>query len=152
MAKSYTRAAKWIALVAAAGIAACSPIIRRHGYVPSESELAQFTPGVTTREEVLQVLPAPTTGGMEANGNLYYVYSEFHTVGPLNPREVDRQVVAINIGAGERVTGIARYGLQDGLVVPLSQRVTDDNVADVSFIRQLLGSLGRIDPGALLGR
>lgn len=152
MAKSYTRAAKWIALIAAAGIAACSPIIRRHGYVPSEAELAEFTPGVTTRSQVLEVLPAPTTSGVEGNGSLYYVYSEFHTLGPLNPREVDRQVVAINIGAGERVTGISRYGLQDGIVVPLSQRVTDDNVADVSFIRQLMGSLGRIDPSALLGR
>lgn len=138
-------------LAGAALVSACSPLVRRHGFVPSETELAQFQPGVTTRSEVLEVLPAPTTGGV-TGGNLYYVYSEFETFGPFNPREVDRQVVAINIGAGERVTGITRYGQQDGRVVPLSQRVTDDNVADLSFIRQLMGSLGRFDPSALINR
>lgn len=150
MAISIKSSAIAAVLAGAALVSACSPIVRRHGFVPSQTELAQFTPGVTTRAQVLEVLPAPTAGGV-TGGNLYYVYSEFHTLGPLTPREVDRQVVAINIGAGDRVTGITRYGQEDGIVVPLSQRVTDDNIADLSFIRQLMGSFGRFDPSALLG-
>lgn len=131
---------------------ACAPIVTRHGFVPSETELAQFVPGQTTRDQVLEVLPAPTTSGATGQGNLYYVYSMFRTLGPFDPKEVDRQIVAINVNAAGIVTGITRYGLADGRVVPLSQRVTADNVADVSFLKQLMGNFGRIDAGSFLKR
>jgi hypothetical protein len=41
--------------------------------------------------------------------------------------------------------------LEDGRVVTLDRRVTDDGIADVGVLSQLLGSFGRIDAGALLG-
>ncbi len=43
-----------------------------------------------------------------------------------------------------------RFGLQDGEVIALNRRVTDSNIEGVSFIRQLLGNLGRVDAGTLL--
>lgn len=130
---------------------ACTPIVNRHGYVPTEDDLAQFVPGVDTRDAVLDLLPPPTTKGVGENSSLYYVRSEFRTLGPFESKEVSRQVVAINVAENGVVTGISRYGLQDGRVVALSRRVTDDNIADVSFLRQLMGNLGRFDAGALFG-
>lgn len=137
--------------LALAAMTACAPIVRFHGYVPPQEELAQVQPGRSTRAEVIELLPAVTTKGMREDGNLYFVRSRFETVGPLEPKEVSRQVLALTFNSAGILTGIETYGLQDGRVVVLNRRVTDDNIADVSFIRQLMGSFGRIDAGALFG-
>jgi hypothetical protein len=49
------------------------------------------------------------------------------------------------------VTGVERFGLEDGQVVSLSRRVTDDNIRDTTFVRQLLGAIGNINAGSFLG-
>jgi len=49
------------------------------------------------------------------------------------------------------VRNIERFGLERGQVVTLSRRVTDDNIADTTFIRQLMGNLGRFNAGDFLG-
>ena len=46
---------------------------------------------------------------------------------------------------------IARYTMEDGQVVVLDRRVTEDGISDVSFLSQLFGSFGRMDAGTLLG-
>lgn len=140
-----------LAAVALTAVTACEPIVRRHGYIPDEDELMQFVPGVDTRDSVLEQLPPPSAAGTVKGGNVYYVQSRFRTIGPFEPKEVDREVVAITFDAAGTVTGIERFGLEDGRVVALSRRVTDDNIADVSFLRQLMGNIGRFDAGALLG-
>ena len=61
-----------------------------------------------------------------------------------------RELVAINFDPAGRVRGIERFGLEDGRVIELQRRVTDNGEADKTFIRQLLGNLGRIGPGTLL--
>lgn len=136
-------------LMAVALLSACSPIVRRHGYVPTTEELSAITPGATTRAAALETLPPPTTNGVQ--GSLYYVSSQFETIGPLKPRETRREVVAITVGANDVVTGVERYGLSDGRVVPLSRRVTSDNVTDTTFLRQLMGNLGRFDASSIIG-
>ena len=49
------------------------------------------------------------------------------------------------------VANVERFGLERGKVVPLSRRVTESNVKGLSVIQQLLGSFGRLSPGALTG-
>jgi outer membrane protein assembly factor BamE (lipoprotein component of BamABCDE complex) len=139
------------ALVLTAGLAACTPLYRDHGYVPLESELAAVSIGTDTRETVLQLLGPPTAGGVLNEGGAYYVSSRFRHYGLLAPREIEREVVAVSFDPAGRVSNIERFGLQDGRVVVLSRRVTDDNVSDSTFIRQLLGSIGRVDPTTFFG-
>ncbi len=68
------------------------------------------------------------------------------TVGPLAPKEIDRQVVAISFSDTGVVENVERFGLERGQVVPLSRRVTDTGVVDNTFLRQLLGNIGRFNP------
>ena len=69
----------------------------------------------------------------------------------LPPEEISREVLAISFTAEGILRNIERFGLEDGRVVTLSRRVTDDNIQDVSFITQLIRSIGNFDAGALLG-
>jgi hypothetical protein len=60
-------------------------------------------------------------------------------------------VLAIDFDSNDRVSNISRYTLEDGRVVVLDRRVTEDGINDVTFLSQLLGSFGRLDAGQFLG-
>ena len=137
--------------VALLAIAGCAPIYRNHGFVPAQSELAALQPGQDTRESVTQTIGQPTAGGVLEGNAMYYVASRFRQIGPLEPREIERQVVALNFDDGGVLRNIERYGLSDGRVVPLDRRVTDVGLRDTTFLRQLLGNLGNFDASRVLG-
>ncbi|NQY60826.1 outer membrane protein assembly factor BamE [Cognatishimia sp.] len=130
--------------------AGCSAQYRNHGYVPSEEELTEVVIGVDTRESVAETLGAPTAGGVLEEGGFYYVRSRVRTFGPRRPQEVSRELVAVTFDTSGTVANVERFGLEDGQVVTLSRRVTDNGLGNISFIRQLLGNLGSFDPNGLL--
>lgn len=132
-------------------MSACAPIYRNHGFVPAQSELSALEPGVDTRNSVTEAIGQPTAGGVLEGNAMYYVASRFRHIGPLQPQEIERQIVALNFDDGGVLRNIERYGLSDGRVVPLDRRVTDDGLRDTTFLRQLFGNVGNIDAGRFLG-
>ncbi|MFM7444473.1 MAG: outer membrane protein assembly factor BamE [Tabrizicola sp.] len=121
-----------------------------HGYVPAEDELALVEVGTDTRETVSQKIGRPSTSGLLNDVGWFYVQSRYKLVGPREPQEIDRQVLAVTFTEAGVVENIARYGLEDGRVVEISRRVTEPNVKGLSFIQQILGSFGRLQAGELL--
>lgn len=130
--------------------AACSAVYRNHGYTPSEAELATIIVGVDTRTAVETTLGAPTATGVSNTDGLYYVSSRWRHFGPTRPRAIEREVVAVTFDGNDVVQDISRYGLDDGRVVALNKRVTNPPT-ELSFIRQLLGNVGRVNTQDLLG-
>lgn len=135
------------ACLLAAALAACAPIVRNHGYVPPEDQLRQLAVGRDSRAEVAELVGRPTTEGVLGEDAWYYVQSRFRQSGYRAPQEVDREVVAISFAADGRIENIERFGLERGRVVPLSRRVTEQNVKGVGFLRQLFGNIGQFNPG-----
>lgn len=136
-----------LALVAVAG---CSSIYRNHGYVPSDADLENVVIGVDTRDSVAETLGAPSSSGVLNDSGYYYVSSKMRHYGIRQPEVVERELVAVTFDGRGVVRNIERYGLEDGRAVQLSRRVTDSSVSGQTFLRQLLGNLGRLNPGALL--
>lgn len=132
-------------------VTACSTIYRNHGYVPSEDELATVAIG-DSREVVTEKIGRPTASGLLNDVGWFYVQSRFAYRGAFEPKEIDRQVVSITFDEGGKVANIERFGLERGKVVSLSRRVTETNIKGIGFIRQLLGSFGKIGPQALGGQ
>jgi len=135
---------------AAALIAACSAQVRNHGYVPTDADLDQILVGVDTKETVADVVGRPSTAGLLADGGWYYVRSQFRYAEPRAPKELSREVVAISFDKNGSVSNVERFGLDDGRVIALSRRVTEDNVQGITFLQQLFGNFGRTDPSTLL--
>lgn len=125
---------------------ACTPTFRNHGYIPPEEDLQELVVGIDTRASVEDVVGPPTAGGVLEGGDYYYVRSVVKSFGPRRPQVIDRQVLAISFDSQGVLSNIESFGLEDGRVVTLSRRVTDSNVANVSFLKQLLGNIGRIGP------
>ncbi|MCO4848079.1 MAG: outer membrane protein assembly factor BamE [Yoonia sp.] len=149
--KAFTIARRMTAMVALTAAIACTPIIRNHGYVPPPEDLSLIAVGVDTRLSVAATVGPPTSGGILDQSGFYYVSSKFRHFGAFAPVETERQVLAISFDEAGLVSNIERFGLQDGNVIVLSRRVTDNGVRDSTFIRQLLGSLGRVNAGDFLG-
>lgn len=132
-------------------LAACSEILRDHGYVPTKEDLATIQVGTDTKDSVVAAIGQPTAAGILDVSGWYYVQSRFRHFAYKEPREIDRQVVAISFDSRGKVANIERFGLERGRVVTLSRRVTASSVRDTVFLRQLLGNLGRLDAGQLFG-
>lgn len=141
-----------VALLLVAGLSACSPVYRNHGYVPAEDELALVEVGVDTRETVGQKIGRPSTSGLLNDEGWYYVQSRYESRGPREPKEVERQVLAVTFNEAGVVDNIGRFGLEDGKVVEISRRVTETNIKGLSLIQQLFGNFGRIQAGDIIGR
>ena len=129
---------------------ACSPVVRNHGYVPSDAELALVEVGVDTRDTVGAKVGRPSVQGLLNNVGWFYVHSRWETRGARAPQEVDRQVVAITFDEAGTVANVERFGLERGKIVPLSRRVTTPNVKGMGVIRQIFGNLGRLSAGQVL--
>lgn len=144
------RGAMAIALGAGLMMAACSPVFRNHGYIPTDEDLAQIQVGTSTRDDVAASVGRPSSAGLLQGSGWYYVGSRWKLVGAREPQEIDRQVVAISFDAGGRVANVERFGLEQGQVVALSRRVTESNIRGIGIVRQLLGNLGRISADQLV--
>lgn len=140
-----------VTLVAVLAISGCTAQYRNHGYVPDEQSLSEITVGVDTRDTVLDAVGVPTTQGVLENGSFYYIRSRVRTYAWKKPQVVERTVLAISFDSRGVVSNIETFGLQDGNVVTLESRVTSSSTADKTFVRQLLGNLGRFDAASVLG-
>ncbi len=134
----------------ALGLSACTPKIDVHGYIPVASEIAAITPGQDTPESVLARLGEPTTRGAPGSDTWYYVTSRVKRVAFLAPREIERQILAITF-AGNRVSAVNHFGLEDGRIIDLNRNVTVTDGRRLTFFEQLLGNLGNFSAEQFLG-
>lgn len=123
---------------------ACQPIYRNHGYVPSDDELALIEVGKDTRETVAAALGRPSAQGLLNDVGWYYVQSRWKHYGAFEPKEIDRQVVAITFTKDGVVENVERFGLEDGQVVAISRRITSSSIKGIGILQQVFGSLGKI--------
>lgn len=140
-----------VTLAALIVMAGCASVYRNHGYVPTDADLEQVQVGVDTRETVAEKIGRPSAAGLLNDVGWYYVQSRWEFYGPREPKEIDRQVVAVTFTEAGVVENIERFGLEQGRAVVLSRRVTDSNIKGVTFLRQLLGNIGNLRPEALQG-
>ncbi len=132
-------------------VTACSAQFRNHGYVPDETDLAQITVGVDTRDTVAELVGTPSSTGVLDSSAYYYVQSQVRHYGWQAPEVVAREVVAVSFTESGIVENIGRYGLEDGQVVPLTRRVTR-NEQDFGLIRRLFANVGRISAANVLNQ
>lgn len=141
-----SRAKSFLCLLVFLSLGACSATYQNHGYVPSDSELAELVVGVDSRATVDDLIGAPSSAGLLAGGDYYYVRSRVRSYGMFRPEVVERQILAISFDETGTIANIERFGLEDGKVVALSRRVTDSSVVGNGFWRQILGNFGNLNP------
>ncbi|NNU80227.1 outer membrane protein assembly factor BamE [Halovulum dunhuangense] len=131
-------------------LAACSPIVTVHGYVPSDADLAEITPGTDTIETVAQSVGRPSSTSLLGNREWYYVQTTIEQF-TYNPPEVtDRKVVVVSFTDSGVVEEVQTYGLEDGRVVNLSPRVTPTGEERAGALARIFGSLLNFDASSFV--
>jgi len=146
-----TRILRILALCGLLGLAACAASYQNHGYMPPEEDLQNLVVNVDTRATVDDAIGPPALSGMSGEGDYYYVRSRIRSFGMFRPKEIERQVLAISFNDDDTIANIERFGLEDGQIVPLARRVTDNSVVKTGFLRQLLNNIGALNPAEAFG-
>jgi outer membrane protein assembly factor BamE (lipoprotein component of BamABCDE complex) len=126
-------------------LAACAPTVQVHGYVPSQADVAQITPGVDDVASVEETLGRPSSSGLLRDTSWYYVQSTIQNYTFNPPQVVDRTVLAVEFDDNGVVSSIDRYGLEDGRIVNLTTRTTDTGGRRLGVLEQLFGNILNID-------
>ncbi len=147
MRSSATRALAAALMLSASTLAACSPTVQVHGYMPPEADIARIKPGVDTTATVEEILGLPAGNGIVRDSAWYYVESTFENYTYHAPKVLDRKVLAVNYDKNGVVAGIARYGIKDGRVVDLANETTQTGGRQIGVFEQLFGNILNMDPG-----
>jgi outer membrane protein assembly factor BamE (lipoprotein component of BamABCDE complex) len=134
----------WMAL-GLMGLAACSPTIQQEGNVPDADEVVQINPGVDDKTRVTQVLGSPSSVSAFQDRTWYYISRRTEQTAFLDPEVVEQEVLAISFDAQNIVQDMKVYGLEDGRMVAMVDRVTPTHGNDLTIVQQVLGNLGRFN-------
>jgi outer membrane protein assembly factor BamE (lipoprotein component of BamABCDE complex) len=138
------RTAALAALLAAAASAACTPVVRRHGYVPEEQPLSAIQPSVDTKSSVLERYGNPSTAGVFDENTWYYVTNVVEQLGYLQPQSSARSIVAVHFDAAGMVSNVETFSLADARNPSLVNRTTPTRGRELTILEQLLGNVGRL--------
>ena len=126
-------------------IAACSTFVDQRGNLPEEDKLAEIQPGVSTREQVQQLLGTPSSTSTFDDSTWYYISKKTEQWAFLAPETVEQKVVAIDFDADGKVRDIRTRGLDDAKEVAMVDRATPTPGKTLGFFEQLFGNLGKFN-------
>jgi outer membrane protein assembly factor BamE (lipoprotein component of BamABCDE complex) len=131
----------------ALAVTGCSANIAHRGYLAKPGAFAQVHEGMA-KSEVEGILGSPsTTASVNYQGDsYYYISSTTEQRAFLNPKEVDRQVIAVRFDRNDQVASLGQYGLEDGKIIDVNSRTTPTKGRELTILQQLFGNIGK--PGA----
>lgn len=140
------------AAAAALAVTACAPTVEHRGYIAKPGAFNQINNGMS-KMEVEGILGSPsTTASVNFKGDsYYYITSITQSRAFLQPKETNREVIAIRFNQQEQVQSFAQYGLEDGRVIDVNSRKTLVAGEDTGLLRQLLRGATGAKTGPMLG-
>lgn len=127
------------------------PVQARGNPVDSE-QLAQLVPGTSTKGDVQALLGSPTTRATFDDNTWLYISALTKPVIAATNRIEEQKVVALTFNADGVLKEVAKRDKDDSLPVRIVSRTTPTPGNDTSFVQQLLGNIGRFNPGTGSGR
>lgn len=148
---------KLILLTAAVALTtACNPVLRTHGYIPTNESPQAVNPDTDTKTSVLSRLGNPSvksTFDEDIEDDVwYYITSVRQRYAYLRPQIEDRTITAIHFNPDGQVTQVAEYGLEDGVPVDYVNRKTPTRGRELSALEQIFGTIGRLPTDRLTGQ
>jgi outer membrane protein assembly factor BamE (lipoprotein component of BamABCDE complex) len=133
-----------IALAAGVALAACAPTRQVSGYQAIDRQPKDVKVGMDTKSTVLDQLGSPSAQSTFDPNTWYYITQITAGISYHKPRVTRRAIVAITFDKeSEKVTKVDTYSLKDGKVLAFNDRETPTRGRELSWIEQLLGTVGR---------
>jgi outer membrane protein assembly factor BamE (lipoprotein component of BamABCDE complex) len=134
----------WLAGVAML-LGACSPTIQQEGNVPDPDQVVQINPGIDDKNRVGQLLGSPSSVSAFQDRTWYYISRRTEQTAFFDPEVVEQEVLAIVFDSQNIVQDMKIYGLENGRLVQMVDRITPTHGNDLTIVEQVLGNLGRFN-------
>jgi outer membrane protein assembly factor BamE (lipoprotein component of BamABCDE complex) len=124
--------------------AACAPDTAIRGNLPRPEKLAQVKPGLSTRNDVRELLGPPSNIGTFNDKVWYYISQKTEDV-PMNvPQVRERTVIAVRFTDGGIVQDVQTLGKDAGRDISPVARTTPSAGHEPSLLRDLFGNIGKV--------
>lgn len=130
--------------VCLASLTACTPTQTNRGNMVEDFRLAEVTPGISTRNNVLKSLGSPTTTAPFDENVWYYIGQKMEKRGIFDPEVVDEKVVVVAFD-DQGIVQTLQEVEADRLDVPTVDRKTPTSGNEVTVLEQLLGNVGKFN-------
>jgi len=132
-------------------LAACSPTIDQRGNLPDADNVLAIQPGVSTKDDVYNLLGTASTIATFSDKTWYYISKRTETVAFFSPDVVDQQVLVVKFDDTDVVQQVALLGMDDANDIEMVDRETPTYGQRLTIIQQLLGNIGRFTKGEQSG-
>lgn len=128
-------------------LTACEPVHEEKGYRLDEDQVAKVEAGITTKDDVIEVLGSPSSIATfpEQGDAWYYISKTTKHFAFLEKELVDQNVIVIKFDENEVVKEIKNYGLDDHRKVETVDRTTPTGGNELGFFEQIFGNFGRFN-------
>ncbi|WP_409433904.1 outer membrane protein assembly factor BamE [Litorimonas sp. RW-G-Af-16] len=138
-------------------MAGCNPVLRTHGYVPTdEAKPQEVNPETDTKATVLARLGNPSvksTFDEDLDEDVwFYMRSVRQRYAYLRPKIEERSITAITFNEDGQVQKVAEYGIEDGRYVNYVDRKTPTRGRELSVLEQVFGTIGRLPTDRIGGQ
>ena len=127
-------------------VGACSPMQSQRGNMVENFRMAEITPGISTRTNVLKSLGSPTTTAPFDDNVWYYIGQKMEKHGIFDPEVIEEKVVVVTFNEEGIVDKMQEID-QNRLNIPKSRDKTPTGGNEVTVIEQLLGNVGKFNRG-----
>lgn len=131
-------------LLASLALTACTPMEATRGNIVEDYRIAEITPGVSTRTNVLKSLGSPTTQAPFDENVWYYIGQKTEKRGIFDPKVVDKKIVVVAFNQDGIVEDIQKVNA-DQIDVPMVRRKTPTSGNEITVMQQLIGNVGRFN-------
>jgi outer membrane protein assembly factor BamE (lipoprotein component of BamABCDE complex) len=123
-------------------VAGCAVRTSQHGAIFTEAEIQQIQQGMT-RDQVELTLGSPNAKSTVGDGVYYYISTKTEQpIGFMEPRVVERRVLAVYFDESRQVQRVANYGLEDGKVIDFITRETPTYGGEDGLLKELFRNIG----------
>lgn len=127
-------------------LAACTPSTATRGNYLFDEDITLIQPMVSTDYDVLNLLGTPTAKAVFDDKTWYYVGLKTEQESFFDEKVTDRRVYQITFDDSNFVKSVDEI-TNEPLNVPVSSRVTPTSGNEVTALQQILGNIGKFNPG-----
>ncbi len=125
---------------------ACSPTINNHGFDKEDIDFSKITPGVSSRENVHQLLGSPTSMSNFEPETWYYISQKTSATAFLPANTLDQSVMEITFSPAGIVTNVKEIAGEEARDIKPVTRQTPTAGHESSVLREVFSNFGRMAP------
>ena len=140
-----------LGLLCCVALCACSTakqnewFVNHNGNMPTEERIAKIKTG-STKDDVLQVLGAPSAVISFDENTWIYMSSDIKRVAFKKPEEINRDILRLRFNNEDKVVEVARLNKDNGKELTPCTDKTEVKGENLGFFRKYFGGVGQYNP------